>query len=217
MDKKKKQQLIILGVLGVVVIIVALVNLGVFNPPPAAPPPDPNAGTPGPGGPGGPGPAGPGGPGGPAGTGTPKPEDDLAPVDTTPPTFVTVSFSPGNFDPLKVLNSDIVDERRAEEVETLRKDWVLKGITSRMYPLKDEDGQLVFDEDGRVKEVEVFEAFFDGKAYPYKVGDRLLPGTRFKITKIFHNRDGASVEVTSDTGAVQKLKIASFDPYPESK
>lgn len=212
MDKKKKQQYIILGVLGLVVVVVAIINLPtLFGGGAAAP--TPVEGTPPP--PGGQPPAPqPGQPGQPA---APKPEDDLKPIVFVPPVIGTVAYQPGAYDPLKVLNSDIVDDRRAEEVETLRKDWVLKGITSRMYELRGANNEPIYDDDGRVRMIRVYEAFFDGKPYSYKVGDRLLPGTRFKITRIVHNHEGATVEVTSDTGATQRLRIASFEPYPDGK
>ncbi|MCC6572648.1 MAG: hypothetical protein IT462_02550 [Planctomycetes bacterium] len=214
-DKKKKQQMIILAVLGVVVVVIAVMNLpGLFNqgggstPPPTTPGTQPGTPTPAPGTPVA------GTPGTPGAPGAAKPEDDLAPIKTDAPVIQNVAYIPGAFDPLLVLNSDIVDERRAEEVVTLKANWILKGVASRLYELRDVDGQLVYDEDGRVKMVEVFEVFFDGKPYPYKVGDRLT-GTRFKITEVRHDRDGAIATVTSDTGAVQRLKIASFDPYDE--
>lgn len=135
------------------------------------------------------------------------------------------------FDPLLVQNIDVVDPKRREYIETLKKEWVLVGFleTTQEVPILGEDGKPEMDANGKPKtEVKrVLEAWFKDKRRPYREKDRLT-NTRFTIEKIFLDRvymseSGSDYKVRSgvdllgDTGAKLTIFLADDDRHEAGK
>ena len=237
---KQTKQLLALGVLVVVGGVIGAWNLGLFGgeDEPVAPPVDPNAATATPTPtttpvtPSG-GTATPTTPGGPA----PKvQETDLEIPDEVKISMPRYSWNwdnagfryeedPANkgqliaYDPLWVQNIDVVDPKRKEYIDNLKKEWVLDGLIETVQRVTREDA------DGNKEEVivPVLEAWFRDKNRPYGEKDRLT-NTRFTIDKIFKDRvyrleNGSDFKVRSgvdlagDTGARLTIFVGDDGRY----
>ena len=206
MDKQKKQLIILVVLIAVAAAVgIFMLNRGPDTPPPAPPITDPAAQQP---------PAG----GAPA-AGAPAaaaPLEDLKKPDLTIPDHREVSVDPEAKDPLRVLNPDVAFKQTAKEIQELRDNWHVKGIS---IAGKEEVITTITNSDGTKGEQrdirEVWACFFDNNPRYYREGDR-LEGTYFKVRRIVHNYREAFVEVEGDTGAIVKLPMIMNDRYGQT-
>lgn len=129
------------------------------------------------------------------------------------------------YDPFWVQNIEVVDPERKKYIDQVRQDWIPDGITDTWQWIRevDDEGKTRIGPDG--KPIERFglvrEAWFKGKRWPYRNGDR-LDGTRFVIEDIVLG-DGfgedhstkAYIRLKGDTGASLDLELAPASRYAE--
>jgi hypothetical protein len=97
------------------------------------------------------------------------------------------------FDPLFVMNLDVVNPEMRKEIDALRTDWVPDGITIttqrvRVENVKRNEAGVVIAIEQHWEEKPVIECWFQGERAPFKVDDRLT-GTRYTIEEIIFGKE----------------------------
>jgi hypothetical protein len=97
------------------------------------------------------------------------------------------------FDPLFVMNLDVVNPEMRKEIDALRADWVPDGITItpqlvRVETIKPAGPAGGVSIEQHWEEKPVIECWFRGQRAPFKVDDRLT-GTRYTIEEIVFGKE----------------------------
>lgn len=122
------------------------------------------------------------------------------------------------FDPMHVMNLDVVAPERRQYIERIKTEWVIEGITvtpQQVLRLNDK-GEPELDEKGNKvwEKKDVPEVWFKGKRRPYKVTDRLT-GTRFVVEEIIQTRARTAVKLRGDNQEELELELAIPSRYPD--
>ncbi|MBX3473643.1 MAG: hypothetical protein KF754_04610 [Planctomycetes bacterium] len=122
------------------------------------------------------------------------------------------------FDPMHVMNLDVVAPERRLYIDRIRNEWVIEGVTvtPQMVLRLNDKGEPDLDENGNKvwEKKQVPEAWFKGKRRPYKTGDRLT-GTRFTVEEIILTRAKTSVKLRGDNQEELELELAIPGRYPD--
>ncbi len=97
------------------------------------------------------------------------------------------------FDPLFVMNLDVVNPEMRKEIDALRAEWVPDGITIttqkvRVETIKKPDPDAPAVIEHHWEDRPVIECWFEGQRAPFKVDDRLT-GTRYTIEEIIFGKE----------------------------